>query len=145
MLFRLHKSLNERSRRVENGNKATSAYNILIFLVMILLIILHLILIKFIFFKICLFVILISTLFILVLPQLFIDTETYYVDRCLHAYKLKFQNSFRMAKPNPTRMSGQFYPICLMGYQHRIHLICSMACFLKLPSLSFMSTKEATQ
>ena len=51
MLFRLHKSLNERSRRVENANKDTSAYNILIFLVMILLIILRLILIKFICFS----------------------------------------------------------------------------------------------
>lgn len=52
---------------------------------------------------------------ILTLPELFVDKETYHVERCLHAYKLKFPHSFRMAKTNPTRKSGQFYPICLVA------------------------------
>ena len=52
---------------------------------------------------------------ILTLPEPFVDKETYHVERCLQAYKLKFHHSFRMAKTNPTRKSGQFYPICLMA------------------------------
>ena len=52
---------------------------------------------------------------ILTLPEPFVDKETYHVERCLQACKLKFHHSFRMAKTNPTRKSGQFYPICLMA------------------------------
>lgn len=44
---------------------------------------------------ICLFFILISTLFILVLPQLFIDTGTYYEEGHLHVCKFTFSGQLQ--------------------------------------------------